>query len=340
MIMKMFVQQSLMMMLFCLVTIANAEQANQSCEAKLQEMDGQTQQLRLNVEACLMTKKSELDSFKNKRQQYLRTVNWVEHFHDYFDDDELLQAIKERDILLMSKLQSYEACVGKLAALHLPKVSIQSSGHCQESLLASRKIFDKLTINQSACHKCSLATIGEGYEKSPIEILVEQNDDSRKLRDALYEIVSRKTSAVASLNSQQKWQFMRDVVISHAEDVADALKVSPNIVELLGWLGDSADLQENFGAATDAVMSAYASMLHLLTAKTLDAHQATVNLQKKLSETLAALSGYFADLVVARKYIEQDPEKMKQDFLRLNVEQRQALIRNIDAAVKQYGQWK
>lgn len=322
------------------LNISYAEETSQSCETQLQEMVVQLQNLQITLKNCLATKSNQLNSFKDKRQQYLRLVSLVERYHDIFDENDALLAIKEKDILLASKLKDYEICVGELALIKLPDIQNLPGSLCADTLSAGKMMLHELEKYGSQCRKCSIATIGEGYDKSPIEILVDQTNESRRLRDALYNIVSQENAKLVFENKTQSWQLIRDIVVPHIEDVASELAVSPVVLELLEWLGDSVDFRDGFDAGTDAAMSAYTTMIQLLKSKPNQFNPLVLELRAKLSAVVSALPDDFSDLVVAREYAGQDPSLLTQGVLQLNDEQRKVLVKNINSAVKLYGKWK
>ena len=266
-------------------------------------------------------------------------ISLVEHYRDIFDENDLLVAMKERDILLGPKLKDYEECVRELMLIKLPVIPKPSGESCTD-LAAGQKAFAELNKYEYGCHKCSIATIGEGYEKSPIEILVDQPNDSRRLRNAMYEKVSQENAKFSFEDKNQIWQLMRDIVVPHIEDVASEMAVSPSVLELLEWLGDSIDFRESFDAGTDAAISAYAAMTQLLMSKPKKINPLVVELQTRLSAVVTALPDDFGDLAVARAYAGQDPSQLTQGVLQLNDEQRKVLMQNINTAVKLYRQWK
>jgi hypothetical protein len=251
-----------------------------------------------------------------------------------------LLAIKEGDILLTSKLKDYETCVGELSRLKIPAIQNSPGMSCAEAISASQKSLEELEKYRSQCRKCSIATIGEGYDKSPIEILVGQTNDSRRLRNAMYEKVSQEDFKFSFVDKTQNWQLIRDIVVPHIEDVASELAVSPRVLELLEWLGDSVDFRESFDPGTDAAMSAYAAMTQLLKSKPNQINPLLIGLRAKLSAVVTALPDDFSDLAVAKEYAGQDFAELMQGVSQLNDEQRKALVQNINSAVKLYGQWK
>ena len=202
------------------------------------------------------------------------------------------------------------------------------------------KTIKTLKSFETECRNCSLSTIGEGYQNSAAQILEMQDNDSRALRNALYETVSQADDVATTLSRQQKWQFLRDVVIQHVEDTADELNESSAIVELLEWLDDSTDDQKNFNIATDRAISVYEAISQLLQSSPSKAESRASVLKKRLLELTAVLPENFADLQTARQHASQTPEQLKQRFLEQSEINRQAMIKTIDAVVKVYRQWK
>ena len=338
--MKRIAQQSALILLLLSLNTVYGDEINQTCEVALRNGISQSQQLHTNAQTCLNSKITDLGNYQTKRQEYLRIVNWAEFFNNLLGNNEYLQAIKERDFLLTSKLEHYETCVVELKHVHLPNVSPPANLACHDAQEQNNKTIKTLKSFETECRNCSLSTIGEGYQNSAAQILEMQDNDSRALRNALYETVSQADDVATTLSRQQKWQFLRDVVIQHVEDTADELNESSAIVELLEWLDDSTDDQKNFNIATDRAISVYEAISQLLQSSPSKAESRASVLKKRLLELTAVLPENFADLQTARQHASQTPEQLKQRFLEQSEINRQAMIKTIDAVVKVYRQWK
>ena len=327
---------SLLIFLPCYINLLHADESGLLCSEQLQKNITQTQSLSLKVNACLAAKFSELDNFNTKRLQYTRLVHWIEFFGDPSAKNELLNAIKERDILLTSKLENFANCVSDLKNIQVPEIQKQTNTACGESLAASQKTLEGLKAYESDCDKCNIGAIGEGYAKSPVEILVAQTKDARDLRDTLYDMVSYENTTV-SLNKSQKWQLMRDIVIPHVEDKATEMEVSSRIMQLVEKLGDSVENQENFSVSSDNTIAAYAAFAQLLQAKSSESVKRSQEMLNKLAAVAIPVPSNQSHL---QYFGVQDTAQLQQIILELNDEQRSALIQSINAAVKTYGQWK
>jgi hypothetical protein len=265
-----------------------ATDGTDDCSGKLLAVQQHLTRFSPQYTACRKAKYAEYATFKVKRQRYLRLLDWANKLDKSLNQTIPVNAIQERDALLVPKIIDFEQCIKRLPVL-APPVKYAGQG-CVPQLAAHHAAAQQLDEKLSLCRSCNIGRIGGGYAQSPVEILVAQDRDARTLRKQLYAILLD-TRSQYDFSHAENWQASRDILLPRIQDIAHEYRASPRLVQMLERIQDFTEGQQQPDATTDRVMQGLFSLNKLLAADPDDAVTESRTLFAKLAQVETAQNG-------------------------------------------------
>lgn len=266
------------------ISLSYAQPANPNCSQSLKQLTSQLQHTKTQYAACRSQKLKKMENFNRKRSRYHKLMAWAdqlqygESLQPYIDD------LAERDVLLNFKVDDFEACIPPQWDISIPAATKVDEPSCSETLADAENNLRNARSDVKTCHSCGLATIGQGYNKSPLEILVAQQQDARRLREALYKQLIN--SAADALPAVNQWQITRDIFIAYVTDTALQLPRSQKLIVMLGHLEKFLESLDAPDSDTDIVMNVYRQLAATLQASEQQRNRHAIELWKTFNEVV------------------------------------------------------
>ena len=95
-------------------SVLHAESVDSNCARLFKDTQQQRQQVQSEFSTCRSAKFNELENFNAKRARYMRLITWASNLEFAGSLKPYIDALNERDQLLTSKAEEFEACVPPL----------------------------------------------------------------------------------------------------------------------------------------------------------------------------------------------------------------------------------
>ena len=309
-----------------------AEVMTSDCTQQQKELNEELLGLELQFSNCKSAKQQEMDNFNDKRNRYRKLLVWVGSSKFAVQLQSTVDAIRERDVLLTPKAEKAAKCLSTLSNLVIEGKEPVESKTCEALLVKGRGKLDRLTKELGRCRACGLANIGNGYNKSPVEILVAQEKDARILREALYnELVNqREADRFAAFN---QWQITRDIFIAYITDKTIEMPKSAKLNVMLQQLEKKLESSDAPNESTKKVIEVYRQIAATLQSKS----SARMSEAKQLLEKFRQAIPEFSDSRDSMRYTGfNDATDLEQSFNTMMRQEINTLVTVIRTAVDRY----
>ena len=311
--------------------MANAQPANNDCMQQLKETQDELQHAQSQFSICRSAKVGELENFNAKRARYLRLIAWASNLEFADSLKPYIEALNERDLLLTSKADEFEACVPPLREITVAMNTPEDGASCDRSLADSKSDLGNLGNDLKACQACSLGLIGAGYNKSATEILIQQQKFARELRHALYLQLSSDNIEINT--SVNPWLVTRDVFLAYITDTAVTLPNTQGLIVMLERLEQQLESVNSANEFTDQVMEVYRQLGKTLQSKPRNRNQQAERLLQLFS---AVVPDYRTATSRARYTGFSDAVEIAQRFDAMPPQARDTLNSVISTALQKY----
>lgn len=310
---------------------ANAQAADSSCGEMLKQAQTHLKQVHSRLSTCRAAKFKELENFNAKRERYHRLIAWSSNLEFASSLNPYINALNERDRLLVSTAEQFESCVPELHETTITVSSPMEDAACRQQLAGINSESDKLTADLKTCRACSVGDMSTSINHSPMEILVLQQKDARVLRHALYQQLS--SDMIGDLSHVNQWLIIRDVFLAYITDTAVRLSNTQKLIVMLEHLEQKLQSVDTPSEVTDKVINVY--------------RQLAVTLQSKKKHRLQQAERFW-DLYVEAvpqytktsaptRYSGFDgPIEMAQRLNAMPARERNTLVAAINTALKKY----
>jgi hypothetical protein len=265
-------------------SLTYAKPPKPDCNRSLKQAASQLQHTKAQYGACRSAKLNELETFNRKRSRYHKLMAWAdqlqygESLQPYIDD------LAERDVLLNFKVEDFQACIPAAWEISIPSNTSIDNESCSKTLADAKNNLGSARNDLKACQTCGLATIGQGYNKSPLEILVAQQQDARRLREALYkQLLDNDAGELPAVN---QWHITRDIFIAYITDTAIRLPRSQKLIVMLGQLEKFLEPIDEPDRDTDEVMTVYRQLAAVLQASGQQRNQHAIELWETFNKVV------------------------------------------------------
>ena len=313
-------------------SLANAQPVKADCADSLKEAQQTLRKLHSEFSTCRSVKITELENFNAKRDRYLRLITWASSLEFAASLKPYMNALNERDRLLSSKADGFEACVPPLRDIVVANSIPQDSNQpCDQPLANMQLEISELSGDLKICQGCSLGVLGEGINKSAMELLIAQQKDARVLRQALYQqLQSDKVGFLSELN---QWLITRDVFLAYVTDTALQQSNTQKLIVMLEHLEQQLETVDTPSEFTDKVVQVYHQLAKTLQSK--PGHRRE-NAEHLLDMFVEVVPQYASTDTPARYAGFNDTLEMAQRFNAMSPQERDALVSAINSAVKKY----
>ena len=313
------------------ISTSYAQPPAQSCTQSLKTTKTEPQQAQSRFSACRSAKLNELENFNAKRARYRRLMAWANQLQFSESLQPYKNALAERDLLLTSKADSFESCVPPLRDISVGPNSSSDDTLCDKTLTSAKSELAAAANDLKTCQSCSLATIGEGYNKSALEILVAQQKDARTLRENLYQQLLAKK--VGMLSTANQWQITRDVFLAYITDTAIQLANTQPLIVMLEHLEKTLESVDAPGDKTNKVMDVYRQLANTLQDKPENRHQNAIHLWELFN---GVVPRHHATTDMVRHSGFNDADEIVQLVNTMSAPDRQILVSAITSALARY----
>lgn len=259
------------------------------CEQQYKTLSDSSQKTAALFARCKSVKQREMDNFYAKRARYRKLLVWAgsSRFADQLQAT--ANAIRERDVLLTPKADKTAECIASLGdAVAVTQEPIKASKSCQSLIDQEQGTLNTLKTQLGRCQACGLANLGHGYNKSPVEILVAQEQDARVLREALYGELNADPSAqeAGRFATFNQWQITRDVFISYVTDKTVNMPKAAKLNAMLQHLEEILMASDALDPATDKVMDVYRQLAKTLQSSKSRSDEESAHLMQSLQQAI------------------------------------------------------
>ncbi len=310
---------------------ANAQTADGSCEQLLKEAHQKLQQAQSQFSTCRSVKRSELEIFNAKRARFLRLRSWASNLEFAASLRPYIDSLNERDRMLTSKAEEFEACMPVLRDVSIVADTPVAGQECEQTLAAIEDETGKFEADLNTCQACSLGIMGEGINKSAMEILIVQQKDARVLREALYQQLT--SDYVGDLSALNQWLVTRDVFLAYITDTANKLSNTQTLIVMLQQLEQKLVALDAPNEYTDQVMEVYRQLASTLQSKPKKRREQTERLWQMFT---AVVPEYHVAAAKPGSTGFDEAIEMAQRFNAMAPQERDTLVSVISTAVKKY----
>lgn len=312
-------------------SVLHAESVDSNCARLFKDTQQQRQQVQSEFSTCRSAKFNELENFNAKRARYMRLITWASNLEFAGSLKPYIDALNERDQLLTSKAEEFEACVPPLRDISVAvDIPVNGDNLCDQPLADIKNEIGDLTVDWKTCQACSLGTVGEGINKSAMEILIAQQKDARVLRQALVEQFTG--GSVGDLSGLNQWLITRDVFLAYVTDTALQLSNTQKLIVMLEHLEKTLESMDARNEFTDKVVEVYGQLANTLQSKAKNRLRDAERLWQMFSDVVPDIPA-----ATPARYAGFDgPVEMTRGFNAMSPQERATLASAISAAVKKY----